>query len=179
MDLSFNLPIWLPSATHPRSFNASTSKVCGWGERDCNGREGERYEGMCREEEFTERGWERLGEWGWERERESCSASRPCSFPIAPTAFVFAPMVFTSTGASVYRPDGEICCTVPYFMILIRTWDLMAPSIGKGMCGGGIHKEKREIKVGIVVSVCFVGVYIGGVGSCYFVGCVSARPNRF
>ena len=64
MDLSFNRPIWLPSAIHPRSFNASAAKVCGWKDRDCNGREGERYEGICREER------ERVGEWEWERERK-------------------------------------------------------------------------------------------------------------
>ena len=65
--------------------------------------------------EFAERkgrGWES----GSGRERERCSASRSCSLPlIVPAAFVFVPMVFTSTNASVYRPDGEICFTVPSF----------------------------------------------------------------
>ena len=46
-------------------------------------------------------------------------------------------------------------------------------------CVEGVYTRKREIKVGIVVSVCFAGVYIGGVGSCYFVGGVSDRPKRF
>ena len=42
----------------------------------------------------------------------------------------------------------------------------------------GVHTRRREIKVGIVVSVCYAGLYIGGAGSCYFVGGVSGRPHR-
>ena len=43
----------------------------------------------------------------------------------------------------------------------------------------GEDTRKRERKGVVVVSVCYAGLYIGGAGSCYFVGGVSDCPNGF